>query len=116
MLPLQPKTGAGQTTLRAGAAGGWKTPLQTAESQAKLGPSRRARSNLGFQGCPVYSVEMGGQGALGSWGLPFSQPLREGAVAQLMSGLERKINSLLDISTPFISTRHRQPRSLRARG
>lgn len=66
----------------------------------------------------MHSGETGGQSALGSQGQPFSQPLREAAVARLMSGSEGKSNSLLDISTPFISTRHHQtqePQSPRIR-
>lgn len=90
--------------LRAGQWGGWKRLLQafrTEESEDPALPITHSRQVLERQGCPVHSAKMAGPGALQFQG----QPLRQG-LARLTGRLEGKSNSLLDISTPFISVKH----------
>lgn len=108
-LPLQAKT-----LLRPGAAGGGERLPQACS--AALPP--RAASSPGALGCPAQSGETGGPGTLQPQCQPFSQPLQEGVVATAAAcaGLVGKKEqlSLLGTSTPFISTKHHQPSSLKA--
>lgn len=112
MLPLQVETGR-RTMPRTGQRGGWRRLLQLSGPESE-GPALPLTHSLGQvsdrQGCPVCTRRRG-PGASGP-----GPALAGGAVARLMGRLEGKRDSPLDVSTPFISTRHRRLGSLRARG
>lgn len=111
-LPLQVKT-----LLRPGAArAGDRLPQAAGQNGPR--PSSAPKSSLQAWSTGLSCGETGGPGALQPQCQPFTQPLQEGAVARLVAcaGLvgNKEQLSLLGTSTPFISTKHHQPSSLKA--